>query len=506
MVAVSSSPAQTPRGDLGTALCWLVTGLLGAAVCVIPLWLWHVPLRAYVLKSDDFDYLVRSRTAAQFWRHLLTPHYLHVVPMFRLETHLLAGIAGSLEALPDTLARASYATLLLAVVLMGHVVAHETGRAAAGVAAMAAVSFSSVLGPSLLWYAASQALAAGVLILAMLAALQSWRVRGSWWRLALALAATIAAPLFWTAGYIAGAVGTAYLLADGRRSCRRAAALPLTVSLATFLLCWGIANRTDTEMSPIAHAIVSVESALVHTAQAVSETLLLKNFGLDATTTPSQGFAIASLLAAVWIWWHLRLGPRGPGGRPRVNPLEVAGLVLAVGSYGITHAARAGGSGFESVRVQGWYDAIPELGAILFVAGWWAGGLESPPPRSLEPPRRQELLAVTLIAGVILLLQAPRIERVIYRYHGLGALVSPEFMASMPVLTPADLDRRALAQRRSLAALDRLERSARTQGIGRAAVQQALARTPLDELSELANVPHAVDLLNIPDEGTPAGR
>jgi hypothetical protein len=36
------------------------------------------------------------------------------------------------------------------------------------------------------------------------------------------------------------------------------------------------------------------------------------------------------------------------------------------------------------------------LGAVLFVAGWCTGRLESPPPRSIEPPRLREFLAVTI--------------------------------------------------------------------------------------------------------------
>ena len=99
----------------------------------------------------------------------------HIVPFFRLETHVLSRIAGSLEALPGVLGWASFGTLVLAILLLGHLVARETGRPDRGLTAMAAVGFSSVLGPAVLWYSASQALACGTVILAMLAALQLWR-------------------------------------------------------------------------------------------------------------------------------------------------------------------------------------------------------------------------------------------------------------------------------------------------------------------------------------------
>ena len=82
-------------------------------------------------------------------------------------------MAGSLESLPAVLGWASYATMVLAMAATGHVVARESGRTAHGLAAMAAVGLTSVLGPTLLWYAAGQALAAGTMIVAMLAALQA---------------------------------------------------------------------------------------------------------------------------------------------------------------------------------------------------------------------------------------------------------------------------------------------------------------------------------------------
>ena len=85
-------------------------------------------LRSYVMKLDDFVYVARSRTAASLWSHLFAPHNGHIVPLFLVETHVLARLAGSLEALPTVLSWASFATLVLSVALTGHVVAWETGR------------------------------------------------------------------------------------------------------------------------------------------------------------------------------------------------------------------------------------------------------------------------------------------------------------------------------------------------------------------------------------------
>ena len=229
---------QPPRIDRAVLVRWVPSILLALAICVAPLWLWEVPLRCFFLKSDDFVYLVRSRTAVALGNHLVSPHHGHVVPLFLLETHLLARLAGSLEALPTVLSWASYATMVLAMAATGHLIAWETARPALGLAAMAAVGLTSVLGPTVLWYAAGQALATGTMIVAMLAALQAWRGRGSWWWLALGLLGAIAAPLLWSAGYVAGLVGMAYLWADGRaragarRCCSRRSRWPWPSSSA----------------------------------------------------------------------------------------------------------------------------------------------------------------------------------------------------------------------------------------------------------------------------------
>ena len=128
---------------------WVPTILLAATSCAAPLWLRGVPLRWFFLKSDDFFYLMRSRPAAAIWSHLVTPHHEHVVPLFMLETHGLARLAGSLESLATVLNWASYATIGLAMTVVGHRDAWEAGRPAPGLAAMAAVSLTSVLGPTL---------------------------------------------------------------------------------------------------------------------------------------------------------------------------------------------------------------------------------------------------------------------------------------------------------------------------------------------------------------------
>jgi hypothetical protein len=492
-----------PQAERVVVVRWASTILVALAFCAAPLWLWGVPLRWFFLKSDDFAYLGRSRTASALWSHLVAPHNGHVAPLFLLETHLLAWLAGSLESLPAVLSWASYATLVLAMAATGHVAARETGRPALGLAAMAAVGLTSVLGPTLLWYAASQALAAGIMILVMLAALQVWRARGSLWPLALALLASIAAPLFWSAGYAAGLVGMAYLWADGRRACRRVSLLFPAVSVVLVLFIWrlagnGFALATHLATPPVG-ILLPLDAAVAHSAQAVCEALVLNNLGLDAATTAGQGIMFGALLVGIWAWSRRRSGALSLESWPRVNPLEAAGAVLVAASFGMIFTARGVESSFDGLRTMGWYDAMAELGAVLFAVGWWSGPIESPPPRLVEPPRRLELLVVVLFAVAMLAVQSPRIDRVIYQYDGSAAPFGPSGPIWATPRTAANMAAQARGQRSALVELDRIERTARESGMSRAMIRQAVSRVTVPGFPQVSRDFTAEALLNLPD-------
>lgn len=460
---------------------WGATGLIGLVVCLGPLWLWGVPLRWFVIKADDFVYIAWSRTAGALWGHLLAPYHGHVAPLYLILTHGLARGAGTLEALPAVMSGATYVILLVAMAATGHVVAHETGRVAHGLAAMAAVGFTSVLGPCLLWFAASQALAAGGVIVMMLAALQSWRARGGGWRLTAGLLAALAAPLFWSAGFAAGPVGAAYLWADGRPDCRRAAVVLALASPVLAAVIWVVVGQGFAAASLVGpravNSVPAVDAVVAHSAQAICEALVLNNLGLDATTTASQAVLFVAALAASWAWSRRRAA--GPGERMtipiRISPLEAAGGVMVVVSFGLIFVARGTDTGFENLRSLGWYDAVAELGAVLFVAGWSLRYAPSPPAVTIEPVSRRELLLLVLFVAVMLTLQGPRAARVTFDYDGSAAPPGPDAPLWTTHRTPADLEAEARAQRRALAALDGLERSVRRGEISRAGVPQAVA-------------------------------
>jgi hypothetical protein len=501
---MNRSPVQTRRLTQGPAAGWAITAVLALAICAGPLWLWGVPLRWYRLKLDDFVYLARSRSLSALSRHLTTPHNAHVVPLFLSETHLLARLAGTMEALPRVLGWAAYATLLLAMAAVGHLVAWETGRPARGLAAMVAVGLSSVLGPAVLWYSASQALAAGTMILAMLVALQAWRAWGSWWLLAAGGLAAVAAPLFWSGGYTAGLAGLAYLWADGRRSCRIAAAVPLAASLATGAVVWVFAGQAITANSQLDDGLfrsaMNLPVAAAHTAQAICEALIVNNLGLDAPTAPAQAVVLCMLLAAVWA-----LTRRLSALSRRANPLEAAGAVLVVASFLMVFAVRGTETTFENLRALGWYDAVPQLGAVVFAAGWWSGPLDATLPKSMEPPKLRDLGSVALLLTLLLVLQTPRAQRVVFAYDGLSAAIATVDAPDRPrPRSRADLAEEAARQRSVLVQLDGIEQTARKQGTGRSALRLALGRIIVPGMPQTVADLSALDLLDIPDTENPA--
>ena len=118
-----------------------------------------------------------------------------------------------------------------------------------------------------------------------------------------------------------------------------------------------VSEPEDHRAGTAAKAFEAVRS----TCMAIPETLVFKNLGIDAPLSAPQ--ALVLCLAIAWFWSR--------GGLRRPNRLEAAGAVMVVGSYLMVFYFR-GYMAYEHMRVVGWYNAIPELGAILFVAGWWA--------------------------------------------------------------------------------------------------------------------------------------
>jgi hypothetical protein len=233
--------------------------------------------------------------------------------------------------------------------------------------------------------------------------------------------------------------------------------------------------------------------AVLHVAQAIAESLVFGNLGLDVVTTPFQAVILVLGLASLWSWSR--------GGPGRINPLEAAGATIVIGSYFLVYFFR-GNLAFSSLRPVVWYNAIPQVGAVLFAAGWWAGLR----PAVQRPMTRRGALAVSALVVTTALIQAPRVER--------------NFIAKMPPMTPTEAKAFLIpeAQRerarvlnvihgeqqaRALARLDKVRSLALRQKIGRQALHDAFGRLKIPGLQAHAGLPDAFDLLSLPRDGRP---
>lgn len=497
----SSQPAPIP-GSLRAWGQWASALVVGLALCAAPAGLWRNALGQYLLKLDDYAYIASCRDPSNLRRNLLRPHNAHVVPLFRIETGLLLRGAGSLAAAPRWLGGAAYVTLVLAMLAAGHLVARESGRVEPGLAAMAAVGLSTVLGPSLVWYSASQATLSGVVILGSLIFLQNWRAHGAWPMLVLGFLASAAAPLGWSVGFAAGPVGAAYLWADGRRRCRVAAAIPVIASAITAGLVWWSAARESVDAGPRwSDWLLRGPHSIPLTAQAIAEFLLMGNLGFDSpsTLTPGQGIVLSSALALVWVVCRRRCGP----GPRRLGPLslEAAGATLVVVGFTTVFTARASHD-FENLRALGWYHSIPQLGAVLFAFGWYTRSSVSPPTLRLGNPAARGLLGTAVFAVAVFGLQSPRAQRIILDYDGLAAPTLADDGSSPPRENPAaKRGARFDRQQRFLEGADRVERACREHGIGREAFRRTFGTIPIPDTPDVLSHLSVDDLLLFPEGG-----
>jgi hypothetical protein len=186
-------------------------------------------------------------------------------------------------------------------------------------------------------------------------------------RFGATVAAALAAPLIWTAGVVAGPASIVFLWA--RKPCRSRG---LVIGLAGATGCFIVVLFTlihqhlrETKVIWELHPELWPRpiQAMLHTAQAIAENLLLANLGIDAIVSPDQAVWLVIALAGVWIWSR--------GGARRIHPLEAAGATVILGSYFLIYTLR-GNVPYVSLRGGGWYHIIAQVGTVLFVAGWWA--------------------------------------------------------------------------------------------------------------------------------------
>jgi hypothetical protein len=405
------------------------------------------PVDFYKLFSDDVAYISGSRNWERTVSNLFLPHNTHIVPAWRIVTYGLVSIAGSLNRIAEVLAYASYGILVAVMLMVGRLVARETGRGGLGLAAMALMGTTSLLLTPAIWYSAGQPLWAGLGILFTLWYGQAYRRTGRWPALVLTALTVPIAGWMWTVGHMAGPAAAVYLWADGRQRCRRAALVPLLATVLTIAgtLAWAggrIDSRTSLHGRTIKNAIRPVEG-FFHTTQSIPENLLFGNLGLTAFTNQMQGVLITFMLILVWSrrWWTSlpylwrSVESLPPGERYHflaypTRPLECAGAALVVGGYMMVWLFR-GYLEFKFLRTINlhflvpWYDAIPQIGFVLVATGWWSAWQTSSATaaaklhgRELVPATPERLtragaLAVLLVPVVMIGLNHARVEHLV---------------------------------------------------------------------------------------------
>lgn len=476
----------------------VATMALALVVVLVPAWLFADPLGTYRLYSDDFAYLASSRTFAKAWANLFRPHNTHIVPSWRLLTWGVSVLAGRLADLQTTLAAVSYGALVASMLLMGRLVARESGRAWLGFVAMVALGTTSVLESSATWYSSGQTLWASLGILATLHYLQGWRFRRGGWRLVAAAVSAWLAGGFWTIGHAAGPVGAAYLWADGRKRCRIAAIVPLAATAVTVVVALALGGRQiDSTISFHGRTVekaVDLKAGAGHTLQAIPEDLVFDNLGLEVETTVAQGTALTALIVLAWL---ASLARRG-----RPLPIELAGGVLIVGAYYVEWIFR-GYLPFSSLRgIVPWYDTIPHVGVVLFGMGWLLRMVGPRPGRGIIPLWRGAALGVLILQIALVIVHQPRVDALFEKGIPASSLepleakaVTPALRLNAARLLAAEFARR---QRDDLARLDRAEVVARKAGIDRDAIRQAFGRVLVLEIPKVYD---AADMLILPESG-----
>lgn len=146
---------------------------------------------------------------------------------------------------------------------------------------------------------------------------------------------------------------------------------------------------------------------------------------------------------------------------------------------------------YEHMRVVGWYSAIPEIGAILFVAGWWARWRGSDLAEPTAQPSRwtfRSLMAVVSVTCCLLVLHLPRAARL---FVDAARRMSKEEAARFPTTELQRLralvydDELAIRQWRALSRLEGAEQTAEDLGIGRMTIRQTFGRVLVPGIPEL---------------------
>ena len=154
-----------------------------------------------------------------------------------------------------------------------------------------------------------------------------------------------------------------------------------------------------------------------------------------------------------------------------------------------------------------WYHAVPQIGAVLFVVGWWSGPRDADSLRRLfrpaEPITRRAALGLLAFAGVLIALNRPLVETL---WMNTAPALTASEQREFPIFSLQQMRcnvvvmDQAAHQRRHLRRLDQAERTARMMGAGLDAVRAAFERLDAPLLPDAYD---AIDLLDLPAKGKP---
>jgi len=427
-----------------------------AAICLYPHLLW---VGQPSLFSDDVMRVTDLQTIPP-GRMLVRPFNEHLAPLFEAVSLASWHLAGRrLTAIPAAFEAASLLPFVLCLVFLGRIVRREVGSTAAALAAVAAFSLSAMVVETVQWYSASSFTWA---LLGCLVALDG-AGRSRWWQSALAAAA---APAFSAIGLLAGPLGASRALLSG--GSRRRAWLRALAPAAGSLAYLGFASvfRYRDVLTESVHRNADLPLGLLSTARAPLDVLIPGLFGLrnvDLALPAGLDLALAGLglaIVLVWAW------------RSRDRPLILGGLLLIVGGYGLTYPFRTVHGPHWILEVQR-YHLFPQLGLVLLLAPAAARGL-----RRLDGRPVARLAFATGLAALLLWVHLPEMKKRGRNFH------FPE-------------------QRRTLAALERLDALCRAEGITRwqalAALDPVRTRWFPHEYNALMMLPPGVESPRLPD-------
>ncbi len=455
------------------------------------------PILNYRLQSDDFAYIAASRTLPRAISNLFVPHNAHIVPTWRMTTWCLVAMSGRLSKVPFVLGFATYAVLAVLMLSTGLFVSRETKREALGWASACFVATTSIQYTAGTWYSAGQPIWAGLGILLTLFCAQNFKNTGKRRWLAAAAASTWIAGGFWTIGHASGPAAAVYLFADSALKIRKLAWVPLLSSILAVGLFFGLGRKAfDVTVSTNGRTTLEAVKPVMglwHTVRAIPENLVFGNLGQDVFVDAWPGLVLTSLLLLSWAWSRRAKG--------RITPLEASGFVIMSLSYFVELSFR-GYSPYSSIRGWvPWYEAVPHLGLVLWLAGW-ASAVSAP----LEKTPRQKLTvagALTIVALEIalLLMHTPRTDRLFVK--SLPAMNEAERLR-LPVLSLQRLRAGYLlaectsAQHKHLIRYEEAERLAAKLGIGLDSIKEVFGWVAMPELPKAYN---AADMLDLPPNG-----